>query len=335
MDEKISIIVPMYNAEKWLEKCVNSIIEQSYSNIEILLINDGSTDKTLEICKKIEKIDNRVRVIDKKNEGVSKTRNLGLENATGKYIKFVDSDDWLEKNACEELIKIIKEEKTDLVICGLNIYKKNKLLRTPHLEKKIVEIKKNIKEFEYIYRVFASPCNKLYRKDKIVEKFREDLDIGEDLLFNIKYLENIEKISVTDKCLYNVCLDNENSLNRKFREDRLDVNLDLTDIEIQFCKKMYNNIESDFLYNKYLLLLHAHLLQIGQFYNKKEMKNEINKYSNDDRIQNACKCSNMQRIDYKIFKKLVENKNYTLIYYYIKLKNMLIKLKEGKSYAFN
>ena len=97
MDEKISIIVPMYNAEKWLEKCVNSIIEQSYSNIEILLINDGSTDKTLEICKKIEKIDNRVRVIDKKNEGVSKTRNLGLENATGKYIKFVDSDDWLEK----------------------------------------------------------------------------------------------------------------------------------------------------------------------------------------------------------------------------------------------
>ena len=140
---------------------------------------------------------------------------------------------------------------------------------------------------------------------------------------------------MTDKCLYNVCLDNENSLNRKFREDRLDVNLDLTDIEIQFCKKMYNNIESDFLYNKYLLLLHAHLLQIGQFYNKKEMKNEINKYSNDDRIQNACKCSNMQRIDYKIFKKLVENKNYTLIYYYIKLKNMLIKLKEGKSYAFN
>lgn len=326
MDEKISIIVPIYNAEKWLEKCVNSIIEQSYSNIEILLMNDGSTDKSLEICKKFENIDNRIRVIDKENEGVSKTRNLGIEKATGQYIKFVDSDDWLEKNTCEELIKTIKEEKTDLVICGLNIYKNNKLLRTPHLEKRIVEIKKSIKEFEYIYKVFASPCNKLYRKDKIVENFRVDLDIGEDLLFNIKYLENLEKISVTDKCLYNVCLDNEDSLNRKFRKDKLDVNLDLTDIEVQFCKKTYNNIgESNFLYNKYLLLLHAHLLQIGRIYNKKEMKNEIKKYSNDNRVKNACKYAKMDRIDYKIFKKLVENKNYTLIYYFIKLKNVLIK----------
>lgn len=326
MDEKISIIVPIYNAEKWLEKCVNSIIEQSYSDVEILLINDGSTDKSLEICKKFENIDNRIKVIDKKNEGVSKTRNLGIEKATGQYIKFVDSDDWLEKNTCEELIKIIKEEKTDLVICGLNIYKNNKLLRTPHLEKRIIEIKKNIKEFEYIYKVFASPCNKLYRKDKITENFRLNLDIGEDLLFNIKYLENIEKISVTDKCLYNVCLDNENSLNRKFRKDKLDVNLDLTDIEVQFCKKTYNNIkESNFLYNKYLLLLHAHLVQIGRIYNKNEIKNEIKKYSNENRVKNACKYAKMDRIDYKIFKNLVENKNYTLIYYFIKLKNVLIK----------
>ena len=326
MDEKISIIVPIYNAEKWLEKCVNSIIEQTYSNIEILLINDGSTDKSLEICKKFEKIDNRVKVLDKKNEGVSKTRNLGIEKAIGKYIKFVDSDDWLEKKACKELIKIIEEEKTELVICGLNIYKNNELLRTPHLEKKIVEIKKNIKEFEYIYKVFASPCNKLYRKDKIAENFRVDLDIGEDLLFNIRYLENIEKISVTDKCLYNVCLDNDDSLNRKFREDKLDVNLDLTDIEVQFCKKTYSNIsERNFLYNKYLLLLHAHLLQIGRIYNKKEMKNEIKKYSNDNRVKNACKYAKMDRIDYKIFKNLVENKHYTLIYYFIKLKNVLIK----------
>ena len=326
MDEKISIIVPIYNAEEWLEKCVNSIVEQTYFNIEILLINDGSTDKSLEICKKFENKDNRIKVIDKKNEGVSKTRNLGIEKATGQYIKFVDSDDWLEKNTCEELIKIVKEEKTDLVICGLNIYKNNELLRTPHLEKRIIEIKKNIKEFEYIYKVFASPCNKLYRKDKIAENFRLNLDIGEDLLFNIKYLENIEKISVTDKCLYNVCLDNEDSLNRKFRKDKLDVNLDLTSMELEFCKKNYqcNIKEMSFLYNKYILLLHAYLLQMIYIVDKKSMKKMIKKYINDKRIKEACNVIKFDRIDYNFFRILIKRKQVLLIYYFIKLKTIIL-----------
>lgn len=325
MNNKVSIIVPIYNAEKWLEKCINSIIKQSYHNIEILLVNDGSTDKSLEICQKFAKKDNRIIIIDKPNEGVSKSRNIGIEKATGEYIKFVDSDDWLEENTCEELVELIEKEKTDLSICGLNIYKNNRLLRTPHLEKKIVEIKKNIKEFEYIYKIFASPCNKLYKKEKILEKFNTELDMGEDLLFNIRYLENIDKISITDKCLYNVCLDNDNSLNRKFRREKLDVNLELTDEEIAFCKREYNNVEGGtFLYNKYLLLLHAHLLQLSNICDKKETLNEIKKYVKDNRIINACKLAKMDRIDYKIFANLVKNKQSLLIYYFIKLKNELI-----------
>ena len=113
MNNKVSIIVPIYNAEKWLEKCINSIIKQLYHNIEILLVNDGSTDKSLEICQKFAKKDNRIIIIDKPNEGVSKSRNIGIEKATGEYIKFVDSDDWLEENTCEELVELIEKEKTD------------------------------------------------------------------------------------------------------------------------------------------------------------------------------------------------------------------------------
>lgn len=329
MEEKISIIVPIYNAEEWLEKCIESIINQTYNNIEILLINDGSTDNSLKICEKFAKKDSRVILIDKTNEGVSKTRNVGIEKSTGKYIKFVDSDDWLEENICEELWKLIKEEKTDLVICGLNIYKRNQLLRTPHLKKKIVEIKKGIEEFKYINKVFASPCNKLYKKEKIKELFKIDLDMGEDLLFNLRYLENIDRISITEKCLYNVCLDNENSLNRKFKENRLDVDLNLMDIQMDFCKKLYGElISNNFLYNKYLLLLHAFLLQIVEIFEKKNAKTIIKKYINDNRIEEACRYAKMDRIDYKIFTKLVKNKRTILIYYFIKLKNKILQMKK-------
>lgn len=324
MEDKISVIVPIYNAEKWLKRCLESIVNQTYTNLEILLINDGSTDNSFNICKDFEERDKRIILINKSNEGVSKTRNVGLEKATGKYIKFVDSDDWMEKETCEELIKLIQQEKTDLAICGLNIYKNNNILRTPHLKKKIVEIKKDIKEFEYIYKVFASPCNKLYKKDKIKQQFKTDLDMGEDLLFNLMYLKQINIISITEQCLYNVCLDNEKSLNRKFREDKLDTTLKLTEQELNFCKKTYGNLENaTFLYNKYLLLLHAYLLQISTHLDKTIVKNKIRKYVNDKDIENACNYAKMERIDYKVFKELVKSKMYKLIYYYIKLKTML------------
>ena len=324
MEEKISIIVPIYNAEKWLEKCIKSIIDQTYKNIEILLINDGSKDKSLEICEEFAKKDNRIVVINKKNEGVSISRNIGIEKSTGKYIKFVDSDDWLEKDTCEELIDLINKEKTDLAICGLNIYQNGKLLRTPHLDKKIVEIKKGLEEFKYINKVFASPCNKLYKKEKIKEMFKTDLDIGEDVLFNLQYLRNIEKISITEKCLYNVCLDNSESLNRKFREDKLDVNFDLLDKQIEFSNYLYDVKPKDnFIYSLYLLHFHAFLLQAIEKFDKRKTKQIIKKYVNDKRVENACRIVKLDRIDYKIFCQLVKMKMITMIYYFIKLKKSI------------
>lgn len=112
----VSVIVPVYNAEKYLKKCMESILKQTYENIELILINDGSIDKSLDICNQFSKRDRRIRVIDKDNSGVSDTRNLGIMLAKGKYLCFVDSDDYIEENYIEKMI--LNTDESTLTMCG-------------------------------------------------------------------------------------------------------------------------------------------------------------------------------------------------------------------------
>ena len=120
MNKKISIIVPIYNTEKYLEKCIKSIINQNYKNIEIILVNDGSTDNSLNICKKYKEQDNRIVVINKKHTGVSESRNIGLEIAKGDYIAFVDSDDYIDRRMFEKLIEGAEKYNAEISMCDLN-----------------------------------------------------------------------------------------------------------------------------------------------------------------------------------------------------------------------
>jgi len=126
MNELISIIVPIYNVEIYLEKCLNSIINQTYKNIEILLINDGSSDNSLRICKKYQKKDKRIVLINKKNGGLSSARNAGIDKASGNYLLFIDSDDYIEIDMIEKLYNNIKSNNADISICNFFITKKNK-----------------------------------------------------------------------------------------------------------------------------------------------------------------------------------------------------------------
>ena len=112
----VSIIIPAYNAEKYIEQCIDSIISQTYKNIEVIIVNDGSTDNTLAICEKYAKEDKRIKIVKKKNEGVSKARNDGIKIATGKYIMFIDSDDYIDDDYIEIMHKNIVEKKADLVV---------------------------------------------------------------------------------------------------------------------------------------------------------------------------------------------------------------------------
>lgn len=214
MNKKISIIVPMYNAEKNIERCVNSILNQTYCNLEIILINDGSTDKTEEICNNLIKKDNRIKYFYKKNSGVSETRNLGLDKAKGDFISFVDSDDYIEKDMYE--IMLNKIDDSEIVICDYFEVNDNKKCNnnTAMKEKifyKLDELISSIDNQE-INRYINTPWNKLI-KSKIIKneniKFSSKISLGEDLLFNLQCMKSAQKIKIINKKLYNFSINTE------------------------------------------------------------------------------------------------------------------------------
>ena len=201
-DIKISIIIPIYNAEKYLKKCIESIVSNKNELIEILLINDGSKDDSEEICKKYIFEDKRIKYFSRENKGCSSTRNFGIKKAKGKYIWFIDSDDYIEENSIDQILKVLSEEENDLLIFGyynVNIF--GKVLKK--------NIPKKINNKLEIYEqddIFNSPWNKIYNSKIIKENnlfFPENCHMGEDMSFNFKYLYFCEKIIILKKEIYN------------------------------------------------------------------------------------------------------------------------------------
>ena len=217
MKDLISVIVPIYNVEKYLAECIESIIKQTYKNLEIILINDGSTDLSCEICNEYKEKDNRIKVINKKNEGVSSARNTGIDVSKGSYLTFVDSDDWIEDNFVEILYNKAKEKNADVVLCGYN--------RIIGNSKESINFVKKEYEFaseEYLINTlnpqtgFGFCHMKLFEKKCIGSvRFKEDLKVGEDALFNEEISANIKKAIFIEKNLYNYRI-NANSVVRKF-----------------------------------------------------------------------------------------------------------------------
>lgn len=328
MNEKVSIIVPVYMAEKWLERCIESLISQTYENIEIILIDDGSKDRSSIICDEYSKRDNRIKVIHKENEGVSAARNLGISLATGKYLQFVDSDDTLEQTACEILVHTIKKNNSQLVICGLNIYKNEVLLRTPHLKEKEVRIKESFENYKYIYPVLASPCNKLYKRELFKHKFDVEILTGEDLLSNLEYIKNIDMISCIENCLYNVNLDNEKSLNRKFNKDKLKGLLELKVKEKELLKEIYGDkFDINFYYMEVVRNVHSFYRTSITKLCYKEIIGIMKLYSSYEKIKFATQNAMFDRIDYKLFNIFLKNDRYIMMYLYFKLRMIIEKRK--------
>lgn len=166
MEELISIIVPVYNVEKYLEKCVKSIIKQTYKNIEIILVDDGSKDNSGKICDELEKIDNRIKVIHKENGGLSDARNAGLKIATGKYIGFVDSDDYIKEDMFETLYKLNKENNSDIsIVSYYEIYNERVISVRESKELEILNKIEAIKELLIDTKIQSYAWNKLFKKE--------------------------------------------------------------------------------------------------------------------------------------------------------------------------
>lgn len=193
----VSIIIPCYNAEKTIKRCLESVISQTYKNIEIVIINDGSIDKTDSIIKKYIN-DNRIKYYNRSNHGIGKTRNFGMKEATGEYITFLDSDDYLPNDAIDNLYKLAQKNKLDLVVS--DYYVDNKNIKSEKIKSfPITNVKNNP---NLIFDINLAPWNKLYKKELIENiKFEENLKY-EDAPFVIESIIKAKKIGKLDKETY-------------------------------------------------------------------------------------------------------------------------------------
>ena len=185
--DKISIIVPIYNVEKYLRDCIESIINQTYTNIEIILVNDGSTDSSLEICKEYAEKNDKIKIVNKKNGGLSDARNYGLEHATGKYIMFVDSDDYLALNSCEVLYNAIKDTEFEFVTANFAFTDSEGIpWKRPMFSDKFQNTPLDIEDYKKsFYLVNSAVWNKIFKKEFLDNnhlKFEVGL-LAEDAVF--------------------------------------------------------------------------------------------------------------------------------------------------------
>lgn len=205
MDNLLSIIIPVYNVEKYLDETVLSLINQQYKNIEILLIDDGSTDKSGKICDYWEEKDSRIQVFHEINGGVSSARNKGLENYHGDYVCFVDADDTVSKDMYIILINALTTSKADIASCSYYYEdEKGKWLKGKGAESAFVSGKQEavLKCLE-MRDIFPSVCLSVYKRSTISSlRFREDLSISEDCLFNYLAVANCNKYAHIGECLY-------------------------------------------------------------------------------------------------------------------------------------
>ncbi len=220
-NDLISIIVPIYNSERFLAECIDSILEQSYGNIEVLLINDGSTDKTESICHIYEDKDNRIHYYHQSNHGVSVARNRGIISASGKYLMFVDSDDMLADSAVEILYRRAIENEAQLVIGGITRVRNGVSVRNG-FNNQVLSGREEIAEMvaaQYKTSVASSPCCKLYSTEAVADnRFKEGISLGEDLLFNINVFSTVNKVVLVNEELYYYRVQNNNSLTNTYKD---------------------------------------------------------------------------------------------------------------------
>lgn len=289
MKPKVSIIIPVYNSENYLDKCISSILKQTLNEIEIILVDDGSTDKSEVICKKYKDSDNRVKFVRKKNGGVSSARNCGVSIAEGEFITFVDSDDYIESNMCEKLYTSAIENKCDVIFSGMKSVNNKVISYIFTDETKIYSKEEACKLFFFDKEPFSPnyACGKLIKKtvcEKI--KFREDIFLMEDALYCMElFLNCTSNIMFLNEYLYNY-VQRSGSASKHFNKKRITSYYALDEL-LNIARTMNKLYEMKFLkvYSKLILgILHdiiyfdfegnkCEYLKISKALNKEYFKN--------------------------------------------------------------
>ena len=221
---KVSIIIPVYNVEQYLDRCLSSVLNQTYKDLEVILVNDGSTDKSGIICEEFVQTDKRAKVYYQENKGLSEARNTGLKYMTGDFVMFLDSDDWLELDAVEFLLEQAKSYNADMVVGG--VYRTSKIV--DHQQN--TPVSQVLTQVEYAKRYFKIESqtieyyvwNKLYKREVVKDIEFPPGFFAEDVPTMFRYILNSEKIVVTDKIVYNYFINNS-GLTAKFTSKHFDV----------------------------------------------------------------------------------------------------------------
>lgn len=326
---QISIIVPVYNVEKYLNRCVDSILNQTFKDFELILVNDGSKDKSGNICDEYEKKDSRVKVIHKPNGGVSSARNTGIDNATGKYIMFVDSDDYIDSNMLSNMLKTINND-IDLIVSSIKMVTKNgnsefKMPNKLYTTKEILE--------EYCCELFpriclCGPVCKIYKLEIINRynlRFRTDLSLGEDTYFNMGYLKYSCCIVTVSEIYYFYMRDNESSLFSKFQNSTYEQNREV----FLFTENVLNEVNCNKsaavrLYYTYANDLVGVLVKAFLTNTKNVFIDYLQKISNDKILTEQYHILDKKK---KIIAFLIINKQYWLVYQIYKLWSIKYKIK--------
>lgn len=286
--KKISIIIPLYNNEKYIYECINSIISQSYKNLEIIIVDDGSTDKSCLVCEEIR--DDRITLIKQNNFGAPAARNEGLKRSCGEYIMFLDSDDCLYSNkVIEEIITEVEEDNYDLYIGNVQEIKES----GEYIRNKIIFNTKISNDIEQTFLCDPVPAGKLYKRS-LIEQYNiyfDNLKIGQDLNFYLKYIAVCQNIKKSDKVIasYRIL---DNSISRTYGLKVLNISESLNKVECFY--------KENHLYEKYSYLLNivkfVHLYNQFVKYvyiNKKYIRNIVKYYFTNEIIN--------MNINYKLY----------------------------------
>lgn len=315
MNELISVIVPVYNVEKYLRKCIDSIRKQTYLNLEIILVNDGSTDNSDKICNEYAKEDKRIRVINKTNGGLSSARNSGLEVANGTFIAFVDSDDWIESNMIEKMLSVALKEKADIVHCGIKQVGENGDIYKVLFEDNIIlNSNDEILRAYFTEEISVIVCNKLFKR-KVIDNIRMiEGKNNEDNMYCIEVLLRTNKLVSISDAFYNYLQRNDSITKAQFTEKRMDA-IYSGNYVLNICDKYAKEYSNYAKINLCLICYYLYQdLMISNNQNKAEYKEQIIKEFNKNYTQ-IKKTNEIKQIKFK---------NKLKILCFLKVKSLLV-----------
>lgn len=335
---RVSIIVPVYNVEKYIERCLKSLVNQTLKDIEIIIVNDDTPDNSMNLCQEYAKKDNRIKIFNKKNEGLGLTRNYGINQASGEFIAFVDSDDFVEKNFYEKMYESAIRNNSDIVFAEYKIYTYNNEIKYTNAgkipfnnecvkPKEVLYSMLNIKTDEYNNSNMGMSVWRAIYKKKIIEKndivfVSEREYISEDICFNFDILENSNLVSFAKGTYYYYCY-NSVSLSHSYRKDRMEKTKNLIHKLIEKAKisNEYEKMKTG-LNDLFVSYVHGIIKQEvnNKQLNFKQKKNNINKILDDIELREALNNKNKKNFKNNIFDACMRKKFIFLIFILCKIK---------------